>query len=162
MRCSARAVIVALGIAMSSVASAQGAARPRTTGAIPAEARRTITEANADWLRAMKRGDAAAAAQPYADDAVFVTSSGESVRGREAIVQLMRGRFASGGRATGGEIVQDGLAAVGTQIYEWGHASLTLARENAAPTPFKGRYLTVWAADSAGHWRIVRNLSLPY
>jgi ketosteroid isomerase-like protein len=143
-------------------AAAQAVAAPREAREIPAAARRTIGEANAEWLRAMKRGDAVAIAAPYADDAVFVTSSGESVRGRESIVALMRGRLKSGGRAIDGEIVQDGLAAVGGKIYEWGHASLKLARENAAPTAFKGRYLTVWAPDSAGHWRIVRNLSLPY
>jgi uncharacterized protein (TIGR02246 family) len=154
-------VALTLALAAAPAGWAQGAP-PRHLPGIPAAARRTIDAANADWLRAMKRGDAAATAEPYADDAVFVTSSGESVRGRAAIEQMMRGRFTTGGRAIDGKIVQDGIAAVGTQIYEWGHVSLKLARENAAPTAFKGRYLTVWAADSAGRWRIVRNLSLPY
>ena len=161
MRVSTRATVAVMSLAMSSAAWGQGAPA-RDARAVPAEARHTINEANAEWLRAMKRGDAAAAAQPYADDAVFVTSTGESARGRDAIVQLMRDRFASGGRAIDGDIVEDGLTAVGARIYEWGHASLKLARGNAAPTAFKGRYLTVWAADSAGHWRIVRNLSLSY
>ena len=128
---------------------------------IPATARRTIEKANADWLTAMQRGDAPATAEPYAADAVFVTSTGESVRGRPAIEKLMRDRFASGGHAVDGTIKQDGVTKVGTLIYEWGHASLKLAREGATPTEFSGKYLTVWAADSGGHWRIIRNLSLP-
>jgi uncharacterized protein (TIGR02246 family) len=129
---------------------------------IPAAVRRTIEEANAAWIRAMKQGDAAATAEPYADDAVFVTASGESVRGRVAIEKLMRDRFASSGRAVSGTITEDGLTAEGTRIYEWGHVSMQLARGDAKPTESKGRYLTVWAADASGHWRIVRNISLPY
>ena len=64
----------------------------------------------------MKRGDAAATAEPYADDAVFVTASGESVRGRAAIEALMRDRFASSGHAVSGTIEDDGLTAVGAHL----------------------------------------------
>jgi uncharacterized protein (TIGR02246 family) len=131
-------------------------------GDIPADARRTIADANSGWLRAMKSGDAAATAAPYADDAVFVTALGESVRGRSAIERLMQDRFAASGRAVDGAIQQDGLTKVGDRIYEWGHATLMLARDGAKPSEFKGRYLTVWAADAAGHWRIIRNLSLAF
>lgn len=41
----------------------------------------------------MQRQDAKAIVEPYADDAVFVLATGESVRGRAAIEQLMRNRF---------------------------------------------------------------------
>ncbi|HEV8410593.1 MAG TPA: DUF4440 domain-containing protein [Gemmatimonadaceae bacterium] len=151
-----RSRIVALSLMLVPAVCATAAAQE-----IPPAARTTIEKANADWLAAMKRSDAVATAEPYADDAVFVTSTGESVRGRPAIEKLMRDRFASGGHAIGGSIKQDGITAVGNLIYEWGHASLQLARDGAKPTDFKGRYVTVWAADSAGRWRIIRNLSLP-
>ena len=59
---------------------------------------------------------------PYADDAVFVTATGESVKGREAIARLMRDRFKPHGRVVGGTLQQDDLVAVGSMIYEWGHA----------------------------------------
>ncbi len=155
-----RRVAAALSFFLLSVscarADAQGDARE-----ISAAARRTIERANADWLSAMKRGDAVTTSEPYADDAVFVTSKGESVRGRAAIEKMMHDRFVSGGVAVDGTIKQDGLTAVGAMIYEWGHASLKLALDGAKPTEFTGRYLTVWAADSGGRWRIIRNMSLP-
>src|SRR5262249_28961696 len=127
---------------------------------VPRAARQTIAAANAAWLRAMKRQDAAAIAQPYADDAVFVAATGEAVRGRSAIEQFSRDRFTKIGRVVGGKIVQDGLTRVGTMIYEWGHADLQLSRDGGTTTS-KGRYLTVWRPDASGRWRIIRNLSLP-
>lgn len=144
-----------------STAGVTAAAQAPVRG-IPAAARRTIDQANAEWLDAMKRADARAVAAPFRDDAVFVTSTGESVRGRAAIEQMMRDRFATGGHAIDGTIKQDGVMAVGAQIYEWGHVALHVVRGNAEPTEFKGRYLTVWAADSSGHWQITRNLSLSF
>jgi uncharacterized protein (TIGR02246 family) len=153
-------IVAAVSFCLLSAPCAQAGAQG-AIGEIPAAARRAIDEANGEWLHAMKHGDARATADPYADDAVFVTASGESVRGRPAIEKLMRDRFASGGRAVDGAIKQDGLTAVGGLIYEWGHASLKLGRDGAKATEFNGKYLTVWASDSNGHWRIIRNLSLP-
>jgi ketosteroid isomerase-like protein len=158
MNASLRAAgaIVAFAAAGCAVTRAQ-APKP----GIPAEARRTIAKANADWLEAMKRQDAGAIAEPYDSAAVFVTATGESVRGRSAIEALMRERFATTGRVTGGKIVQDGLLPVGAMIYEWGHVNLELTPARGGAAALDGRYLTVWGKSSAGRWRIVRNLSLP-
>jgi ketosteroid isomerase-like protein len=128
--------------------------------AIDAAARTTIAKANAGWMDAMKRQDLAAIVEPYEDGAIFVTATGESVRGRGAIEQLMRERFAKSGRVTGGRIVQDGIASAGTMVYEWGHADLEVAAQGQPPAASRGRYLTVWRKDAAGGWRIARNLSL--
>lgn len=130
------------------------------TATIPQDALQTINAANKAWLPAMERQDAAAVAEPYAEDGVFVAATGETAHGRNAIEQLMRDRFAKSGRVVGGTLVQDGTAAAGSMIYEWGHADLELAREGQAPAHVRGRYLTVWQRIS-GKWRIVRNLSLP-
>jgi ketosteroid isomerase-like protein len=127
---------------------------------VPDDARRTIARANAEWLEAMKRGDAAAIAEPYDSASIFLTAGGESVRGRSAIEALMRERFARGGRVIGGRIVQDGLVPAGTMLFEWGHVDLKLG-PGGGPDALTGRYLTVWARDAAGRWRITRNLSLP-
>ncbi len=129
---------------------------------IDAAARTIIAKANADWMDGMKRRDVEAVVAAYDADAVFVTATGESVRGRSAIAQLMRDRFATLGRVTGGRIVQDGITAVGTTIYEWGHAELEVAESGRAAAETRGRYLTVWRKDGTGRWLIVRNLSLPY
>jgi uncharacterized protein (TIGR02246 family) len=136
------------------------AAAPAAADDIPAAARREIEAANNGWLAAMQREDAAAIAEQYALDAVFVTADGQTVRGRDNIERLMRERFPKIGHVTGGSIHQDGLTMQGTQIFEWGHADLSLERTDGALTS-RGRYLTVWRREPDGHWRITRNLSLP-
>ena len=134
---------------------------PAASGAIPTAARRTITETNAAWLRAMKRQDAATIAAIYGDDAVFVTPDGQSLRGRTAIETFERGRFEKSGRVLDGTIEDDGLSASGPYVYEWGHATLRIAQSAGGAATVTGRFLTVWSADSRGRWRIIRNLSLP-
>lgn len=142
-------VIVLLSLALAASA------------AIPADARRAIDAANRAWLPAMQQQNAAAIAEVYADDGLFVAATGDTARGRPAIEQLMRDRFARMGKVVTGTLIQDGLTAAGTQIYEWGHADLEIVPPGKPASHFRGRYLTVWQRDGSGRWRIVRNLSLP-
>ena len=128
---------------------------------VPELARKTIAEANAAWLEAMKRQDAKAVAEPYADDAVFVTPTGDTLHGRAEIEAFHRDRFQKSGRVLDGTIEDDGLTLEGKLIYEWGHATLRVAGGGGRISEAGGRFLTVWAADSTGRWRIIRNLSLP-
>lgn len=132
-----------------------------TADAIPASARRTIAETNAAWLQATKLQDAAAIAAIYGDDAVFITPTGEALRGRTSIENFERERFEKTGRVIDGTIGDDGVTETGPYIYEWGHATLRVAQPDGTSNRVSGRFLTVWAADSRGRWRIVRNLSLP-
>jgi ketosteroid isomerase-like protein len=127
---------------------------------IPAAARQAIAETNAAWLAAMKRQDAAAI---YGDEAVFVTATGETLRGRTAIEHFERERFTATGRVLDGTIEDDGLARSGRFVYEWGHATLRVERSDASTSKrtVTGHFLTVWSVDSSGRWRIIRNLSLP-
>ena len=134
---------------------------PVQDGGVPAGARAAIAKANAEWIPALKAHDAATIAAPYADDAVFVTATGVTVQGRDAVTKLMQERFAQMGTVLNGSIVQDGLSRQGSMIYEWGHADLEVARAGAPPQHSGGRYLTVWRQDAAGRWVIIRNLSLP-
>ncbi len=156
-----RAIVIPAGLTIGSLMCADARSRDGKAS-VPSEARRTIERANAEWLDAMKSEDAAAIAKPFDDRSVFVSSTGESVTGRAAITMLMKERFAKEGHLVDGEIVQDGLTSVGSMIYEWGHVDLQLQRAGASPTTVKGRYMTVWSADTSGHWTILRNLSLPF
>ena len=146
---------------IAALLQAQAAVPSSSSHAVPAEARAAIARANDEWLPAMKAQDAKAIVEPYADEGVFVTATGESVKGRAAIEQLMRERFSRSGRVLGGTLRQDDLVAVGSMIYEWGHADLELAGASGAPPAHTfGRYLTVWKRDASGRWRIIRNMSL--
>jgi uncharacterized protein (TIGR02246 family) len=128
--------------------------------AIPTAARKTIAATNAAWLEAMKRQDATTIAAIYGDEAVFITATGEAVHGRAAIEQLERERFGKTGRVVDGTIEDDGLARTGELVYEWGHVTLRFVATDGTSSVVNGRFLTVWAPDSKGRWRIIRNLSL--
>lgn len=118
-----------------------------------------ISDANAQWLPAMKRGDMAAIVAPYADDALFVTAKGDAIRGRAAIAELYRQRLAAIAGVVDGDIVSDGrVAATAELVYEWGHATLVLAHKDGSHSRGGGPYLTVWQRDGAGQWRIIRNV----
>ena len=127
--------------------------------AIAAAAAAAIRDANAQWLPAMKRGDVAAIVAPYAEDALFVTAKGDTIRGRAAIAELYRQRLAAIAGVVDGDIVSDGRAAATAElVYEWGHATLVLAHQDGSHSRGGGPYLTVWQRDGAGHWRIIRNV----
>lgn len=162
------AIVPVVGIVLMQTmvgAAAQSSVANRAQGSraasVPPEARKTIEEANQSWLGAMRRQDAAAIAEPYADDAVFVTASGVTATGRTAIAQLMRDRFAQPSKVVGGRLIQDGIVRQGSSIYEWGHATLDLAAPDGTASRSVGRYLTVWQQKPGGRWEIIRNLSLP-
>jgi len=153
---------LATAVFVISMAPVVLAAAGRAAAPVPLTARRTIARANAAWVAAMKgHGDMAAVGEGFAPDALFIAPDGQVVRGRDAIVQFMHDRLERSGPAVSGGLVQDGIRREGSLIYEWGHATLQFAPRNGKPVRMTGRYLTVWAADAAGHWRITRNLSLP-
>lgn len=124
-----------------------------------ASARQAIESANARWLPAMERGDAAAVAADYADDGVLVTAKGEAVRGRSAIAALYQAEFAKIGKVVGGGLVQEGVTVSGGLVYEWGHGWIAFQKNGERRTS-SGPYFTVWRRGPKGHWRIARNLVL--
>jgi uncharacterized protein (TIGR02246 family) len=126
---------------------------------VPDDARRTIKAANDAWLPALKQENAVAIAEPYADDGVFVSATGQVATGRAAIQDLMKARFAAG-RVMSGSLEQDGIRKEGSLIYEWGHAETEVQTPDGKLVKGAGRYLTVWKANTAGRWQIIRNLSL--
>jgi len=128
---------------------------------IPQDARAAIGAANADWIPSVKAHDAERIAAPYGEDGIFVSATGAVLKGRMAIAQMMRDRFAQTGTLRAGTLTQDDLTRQGTLIYEWGHADLEYQREGAPLQHVRGRYLTVWQKSAAGQWQILRNLSLP-
>src|SRR5512146_2034366 len=111
MRTLTVATLVA-GLAALAMPSAQSGQSGSRGAAVPAEALAQIKAANDGWLPALERQDAAAVAEPYADDAIFVTPTGEVARGRPGVEQLMKGRFAAS-RVVGGSLTQDGVSMAG-------------------------------------------------
>jgi uncharacterized protein (TIGR02246 family) len=125
-----------------------------------ASARPTIDAANADWVTAMKAGDAARVATAYAPDAVFITADRQLVAGHDAIQTLIRQRLDSGLTIVSGGLKQKGLEALGPGLLlEWGEGGLDFRTKDGKAGKSFGPYATVWRREPDGAWKIVRNLS---
>ena len=140
------------------LAAAVAAAAPDCR-ALVASAHSTIDHANSDWIRALKAGDAAAIAEAYAEDGLFVLPDGSMVRGRAAVQQLYAGQARAAASILDGGIDSQGVAcSADGLIYEWGEGRLRLKGADGREQTRGGPYLTVWK-NIAGQWRIVRNLA---
>ena len=128
--------------------------------AILASARRTILSVNADWVVAMRAGDAHRATMAYARDAIFVARDGRVLTGREEIEKFAAEKIAHGPTLVSGSLDDDGLQLAGAIVYEWGHSSLKWKTAEGKLQSTSGHFLTVWKQTLDGHWEIVRNLTL--
>jgi uncharacterized protein (TIGR02246 family) len=146
------ASILAVGfILFAAAAQAEGAAD------IIAKAKPAIEKASSDWLPAIQKEDAKTLVEAYAVNGIFVTSTGQSVIGKQAIEQVYKDRFAKA-KILDGKIIEDGITVQGALIYQWGHADIT-AQANGTTSQHAGYYLTVWQRSSSGVWQIIRNLT---
>ena len=127
--------------------------------AVLASARRTILSVNADWVVAMRAGDAHRATQAYARGAIFVGRDGRVLTGREEIEKFSAERIARGPRLLDGSLDADGLQLAGALVYEWGHSALKWKSAEGKPQSTSGRFLTVWRQAPDAHWEIIRNLT---
>jgi len=121
---------------------------------------KAVKKANDEWATAMKTGDAAVIAAPYADQAVFVGVDGACVQGRNEVEKLYRTGFERAGFASSTKIVTKELVRDGDLAYESGYAEVGLLREGKE-TVRGGRYLTVWQRQADGGWKILRNIVRP-
>ena len=144
-------MIVALLIALAAPA---GAADPVVASASP-----DIDRANAEWSSAIRAGDAATMAAPYAEDGLFVLPDGKVVTGRKAVEALYTAslsrplRIVEAGGESAGRVASDA-----DDVYEWGEAWLRVRAADGTLARRGGRYLTVWHRYG-GHWMITRNIA---
>ena len=119
-----------------------------------------VKKANSDFEIAMTKSDTATIAEPYTADAVFVSPDGTATKGRAAIEQLYRDRFAKSGPALETKIVSEELMLDGDFAYERGRGSITRRVREERVTDW-ARFLTVWQRQAEGGWKIFRNVVLP-
>ena len=128
--------------------------------AVLASARRTILSVNADWVVAMRAGDAHRATIAYSRDAIFVGRDGRVLSGHDEIEKFAAERIAQGRTLLDGSLDDDGLQLAGALVYEWGHSSLKWKTAEGKLQSTSGRFLTVWRQTPDAHWEIIRNLTL--
>jgi ketosteroid isomerase-like protein len=99
--------------------------------------------------------DAAMTASAYADDAVVLPPSGETIRGKAAIEAFWKQQFTAGFNAIDG--ASNGLSTSGDLGYEWGSATFEGTSGTQTVTDVT-KYVNVLKKDTAGTWKIAMTI----
>lgn len=118
-----------------------------------------IDRCRAAFEAALRLGDAAAAADLYADDATLVAPAAAVVRGRSAIERFWRTGVEAGIEHV--EHVVQELSRIGDVAFEIGDYVLHVAPESGTVIVDRGRYLIVHRVEADGRWRRVAEMFSP-
>jgi uncharacterized protein (TIGR02246 family) len=111
-----------------------------------------IMQNNARFAEAYNRGDVAAVAGMYTDDAVLLPPNFQMLEGRRAIQDFWGGARQMGIRDLALETVR--VDERGDAAWEIGAYTLKIQPEGGQPTEDTGKYLVVWKRTSDGSWRL--------
>ena len=111
-----------------------------------------ITAANAQFSAAVAKGDAAAVAALYTDDAVLMPAGSDNLKGRAAILKFWQGALSSGvGAVKFTSIDVFGRGAMATEVGEYELS------DKAGKSIDHGKYIVVWRRD-AGRLKLHRDM----
>lgn len=133
-----------------------GVERHRPSGA-PATA--DIDVARLAFERALRVGDAAAAAAIYTDDATLLAPAADVLHGRPAIQRFWQTGVDTGIQHV--DLVVLDLQQRGEVAFEVGEYALHVAPESGATVVDRGRYLIVHRVEADGRWRRAAEMFSP-
>ena len=119
------------------------------------EVRKAIDEGNVKLLKALREGDAAAAAKMYTEDASAMPTGSVVVKGRENIKALW-GSVIEGGLKDA-KLTTVEVGGEGDTVTEMGEYWMKLQPEGQEAMEDKGKYIVVWKNTPDGwklHWDI--------
>ena len=123
-----------------------------------AVARQAIDSSNAAFVAALQRGDAAALAAHYTDDAVLMVPGMATMVGRAGIGQGFTGFLAQfsvmNPQLATSDVIITGHYAIERGAYSW---TLHPKSGTGADIADNGKYLTVWERQDDGSWKISRD-----
>lgn len=93
-----------------------------------------IQKANSEFLVAVKTGDAATIAAPYAENGLFVLADGTCIQGRTEIEKMCRRGFDKSGPPSSSELDSKNVVLDGDVAYESGNAQVTVIKEGKRVT----------------------------
>ena len=156
---------IALSIAIAGCTSQPAAdATPASPAAAaapdPAALRATIEATEKQWSAAYMKGDAAAIAALYSEDAATIPASGEWRRGRDAIAKQTQSELDTVTVTTREDVTEE-VTVAGDYAVEVGHYAWTgTSKKTGAARGEKGRYIVVWHKDADGTWRLYRDIGV--
>lgn len=110
-----------------------------------------IHELARQFSAAYVKGDPAAMARLYTEDAVILPERSEAIAGRDAIRRYWT--LAPGRRITRHVITPDQIKVDGRHAYDHGTFEIAGVRDDKPWGPFRGKYVVVWRREG-GSWRI--------
>ena len=118
-----------------------------------AQDKATIEKLNAAWMAAFDKGDAAAVAAMYTEDAFVLPPGGEMVKGRAAIETFWR---QAAQQMTDAKLTIVDLLPLGTEAArEIG--TVTLKTKSQPPQEIAGKYVVVWR-KLGGDWKLAADI----
>lgn len=128
-----------------------------TPSAAEAAGAREAIEAKLDAFEAaFNRGDAAAVAGFYTEDAVLLPPDAERVEGRQAVAAYWREGIDGG--LTDLDLKAFEVMEAGALAYEIGAFSLNSPGEGEQPVSLTGKYIVIWQRGADGEWRLHRDI----
>lgn len=110
-----------------------------------------IQAADKKWDAAFNKGDAAALAQLYTENATLLPPGAQSVHGRSAIQKFWQGAIDSGLKNIA--LTPDAVQSYGAAAREIGHFTAEAPDQNKAMTPVEGKYVVIWK-HVGGRWQL--------
>lgn len=118
-----------------------------------AAVRKMIEEESDKWMEAYNRGDAAAVAAMYADDAKVLPPNIAMVQGRTGIQEFWSGAMQMGLKDV--RLTTVDVGGSGDTAYEIGNYSVTIQPEGGEGIRDSGKYVVVWKRQSDRTWKLV-------
>jgi len=125
------------------------------------EVRKAIEKVNLKFTEGFHKGDAAATAAAYTEDAVICPPNREMIRGRQGIEEFWGAAMRMGVKGVVLTTVE--LSGNGDTVQELGKYALKIQPQGKEPVEDKGKYVVVWKRTAEGwkyHWDIW-NSSMP-
>ena len=110
-----------------------------------------IEKANAKWVAAYYKGDAAAMARLYTEKAVVLPPGGDMVKGRAAIAALWAGAIKENWKNI--KVVPVSIERYGNAAREIGRIGLDAPGAQSQAIHVEGKYVVVWKKTREG-WRL--------
>ena len=114
--------------------------------------RQAIEEGNAKFGEVVRKGDGAAIAALYTEDATLLPPDSDMIKGRGGIEAFWKGGLQMGIKEA--VLTTVDVSAAGELAYEIGTFALKVQPEGKEPIGQKGKYVVVWKKAPDGSWKL--------
>lgn len=122
-----------------------------------AAVQRAIDSAMTRFAEAMKNGDTAAMAMPYADDAIIMPANSKALRGRAELGKYNAGMLAQF-TVTSASFTTTDLIVTGDYAIESGTYAMSMKPKTGKSINDVGKYISIWKKQPDGGWKMTRDI----